>query len=106
MKAEQGHLRELVTKEFSANATTTARIEGTLSAVSALIQTTSTDAAASPLGRALGADILAVDAKADRALATAERVDRRMLLLAGAIGVIAWIAGIAGPIVAKAVFGS
>lgn len=113
MKAEQTHLRELVTAKFTETATAMGRIEGTLTGLqttitnaTATITTASTDPAASALGRALTADITAVDAKAERAIAIAEKVDRRWLMAVGGIGVIAWLAGIVGPAVAKVVFPS
>lgn len=105
IKAEQGHLRELVTGHFSETKTSLARIEATVLAAQSVIQAASTDASASPLGRAITQDIEVVTRLAQEAKAIAERVDRRMLLATGAIGVIAWIAGITGPIVARAVFG-
>ncbi|MDP2622282.1 MAG: hypothetical protein Q8Q29_00590 [Actinomycetota bacterium] len=112
MKAELGHQRELMTAEFGKNGTAIARIEGVLGGLQASltaavqsITTASTDPAASPLGRALTTDIGDVDKKADRALAIAERVDRKLLLFTGAIGVLAWLGGFAGPVVARLVFG-
>jgi hypothetical protein len=105
MKAEQGHLRELVTAKFTETALSLARIEGTVASAQTLIQTASTDPSASPLGRALTQDILAVAVTAGEAKTIAERVDRRVLLATGAIGVIAWIAGIVGPVLARTVFG-
>ena len=112
MKAEQTHLRELVTAKFGETATSMGRIEGTLvgmqasiATATASITTASTDPAASPLGRALTQDIQVVAQTANDAKRIAEGVDRRFLLATGAIGVIAWVAGIVGPIIAGSVFG-
>lgn len=105
MSAEQTHLRELVTTRFAESATSQARIEGKLDGFNALLTAASTDPAASPLGRALTTDIVAATVIATEAKTIAQGVDRKLVQLAAAIGVIAWLAGLIGPIVARYVVG-
>lgn len=105
MSAEQTHLRELVTARFSETSSSQARIEGKLDGFSALLTTASTDPAASPLGRALTADIVAATVLATEAKTIAQGVDRKIVMLVGATGVLVWMAGIFGPTVAKVIFG-
>ena len=104
IKAEQVHVREFVAGEFTGLKLSLARIEGTVAAAQTLIQTASTDPAGSPLGRSLTGDINAAQLTANEAKAIAERVNQRMLLALGGLTVIAWIAGFAGPVVARVVF--
>ena len=101
IKAEQGHLREVVTAKFTEQSLATARIETSL----ALFQSATTDVTASPLGRSLRDDIITVTTQAAAAQAIAERVEKRLILGTGVLGVLVWMAGIFGPTVARIVFG-
>lgn len=105
MTAEQAHLRELTTSRFAAVEATLARIEGAQEAARALLSAASSDPGASPLGRALSSDIAAAQNMAEEAKRLAQAVDRRVLLATGAVAVIAWVAGIAGPIAARVIMG-
>lgn len=105
IQAEQVHLRELVNSKFSEVVTTVTRIDATLISVQQLVQSSTTDVAASPLGRSLATDIGDVAVLAKNAQAIAERVEKRLILGTGALGVLIWLAGIFGPTIAKGLFG-
>ena len=106
IQAEQIHLRQLVDSKFAEITNAMTRVETGLSAVQAAVQTTTTDVAASPLGRALAGDILEVRTAAATAQTIAERVERRLTYAAGALAVLIFIAGIIGPVIAKSIFGA
>lgn len=106
IQAEQVHLRELVNSKFSETGSAMTRIEAALDAVRSLVQTSTTDVAASPLGRSLASDIVEVSTQARAAQAIAERVERRLILGTGAVGVLVWIAAVVGPVIARMLFGS
>ena len=105
IQAEQLHLRQLVDSKFNESAGAMGRIEATLNTVVSLVQTSTTDAAASPMGRALNAELIEVRGIAEGAKTIADRVDKRLIMGTGALGVLIWAAGIFGPTIAKAFFG-
>jgi hypothetical protein len=105
IQAEQVHLRELVNSKFSEVTSAVTRIEVGLDAIRNLVQTSTTDVAASPLGRSLTEDIIQVTRQAAAAQAIAERVEKRLTYAAGGLAVLIFAAGILGPLIAKSLFG-
>ena len=105
LQSEQVHLRDLVTAWRAEMVQSMSRIEGSLTVLQGLVQTSTSDPAASPLGRALATDITEAKTIAATAQAIAEKVQARMLVGTGVIGVLVWAAGIFGPTIAKALFG-
>ena len=105
LQSEQTHLKEVVTGWRTESAQSMSRIEGSLSVLQSLFQTSTTDPAASPLGRTLNGDIVEARAAAAAAQAIAEKVQARMLIGTGVLGVLVWLAGIFGPTIAKSLFG-
>jgi len=105
IQAEQLHLRQLVDSRFSETTNAMTRIEAGLEAVRNLVQTSTTDVAASPLGRALTNDIDMVTRQAAAAQAIAERVEKKLIYVAGGLAVLVSAAGIFGPSIAKVLFG-
>jgi hypothetical protein len=105
IQAEQTHLRELVRTKFDETSNTMTRIETAVGGLQLLVQQSTSDVAASPLGRSLAGDIKEVAAQAATAQAIAERVEKRLILATGALGVFVWLAGIFGPTIAKGLFG-
>lgn len=105
IRAEQDHIREIVTTKFGEQGQSQARIEATLATLAASVQSSTSDPAASPLGRALVEDMATATRKAEAAELIASRVEKRLVFGAGVIGVIVWMAGIFGPTIAKLVFG-
>jgi len=94
-----------VDSRFSETTNAMTRIEAGLEAVRNLVQTSTTDVAASPLGRALTNDIDMVTRQAAAAQAIAERVEKKLIYVAGGLAVLVATAGIFGPSIAKVLFG-
>lgn len=105
IQAEQGHLRELVTTRFTEIANSQARVEQAIATLTASVQTTSTDPAASPLGRALATDISEAADEAKAAQEIAARVERRVIYATGVLGALIFLGTTFGPTVARLVFG-
>lgn len=105
IKAEQLHLRQLVDTRFGEVTATMTRVEAGLSAVRDLVQLSTTDVAASPLGRALAGDIAEVKMQAAAAQMIAERVEKKLIYVAGGLAVLIAAIGIFGPLIANRLFG-
>jgi hypothetical protein len=105
IKAEQIHMRQLVDSRFGEVTTTMTRVESGLEAVRSLVQLSTTDVAASPLGRSLAGDISEVKAQAAAAQLIAERVEKKLIYVAGALAVLVAAAAIVGPLIADRLFG-
>lgn len=105
IQSEQAHLRQFVDSKFAEATSTMTRIEASLGTVITLVQASTSDAAASPLGRGLAQDINDARVVAEAAKAVADRVDKRQVLLTGGLGVVVWLAAIVGPFLAKLLFG-